>query len=155
MSASNVARQLADAFSESYTVADDAATPTIKLSKTVVTLPTTTINALTVGTVSTGPAAAAGAVTPTIQAKAGIITTESLTTAQNVLYTLAITLTGLVSANVPILASVGNGTNTAGTPMIGTVTRTDANTLTIVVINKHATAVAVNGTLVSSYWILG
>lgn len=146
-------RKLAEinqALTESGVIRDSAGA--VSISKTAVTLPALTLTGNLIPTPVTATAVA-GAATAT--GKFGVITTESLTTAQNALYTLTLTLTGLVTANVPILVTIGNGTNTAGTPMLCTATRTDANTLTIVVANKHATAVAFNGTLVIDYWILG
>ena len=97
-------------------------------------------------TVGTATATAGAA---TLAAKVGKVTTEALTTAQNVIYTLTITNTAIAAADV-VTASVANGTNTQGTPMIGTVTP-GAGTLVITVINKHATAQALNGTLVVSF----
>ena len=145
MSAANVVRQLNDALTQSLTVADSGSA--ISLSKTAVRLPPVTLTGVSTSTASSGAA--------TITAKAAVITTESLTTAQNAFYTLTVTATGLVSSGVPILCTIGNGTNTAGTPMLVTCTRTDANTVTISIQNKHASAVALNGTLVVSLWILG
>lgn len=145
MSAANVVRQLNDALTQSLTVADSGSA--ISLSKTAVRLPPVTLTGVSTSTASSGAA--------TITAKAAVITTESLTTAQNAFYTLTVTATGLVSSGVPILCTIGNGTNSAGTPMLVTCTRTDANTVTISIQNKHASAVALNGTLVVSLWILG
>ena len=145
MSAANVVRQLNDALTQSLTVADSGSA--ISLSKSAVRLPAVTLTGVSTATASSGAA--------TVTTKASVITTESLTTAQNAFYTLTVTATGLVSSGVPILCTIGNGTNSAGTPMLVTCTRTDANTVTISIQNKHASAVALNGTLVVSLWILG
>lgn len=97
----------------------------------------------TVGTATaTGGAA-------TLAATTGKVTSEALTTAQNAIYTLTITNSAVAAADV-VVASVANGTNSAGTPMIGKVTP-GAGTLVIEVINKHASAVAFNGTVVVSF----
>jgi hypothetical protein len=92
--------------------------------------------------------ATAGAAT--LAAVAGKVTTESLTTAQNLFYTLTITNTEIAAADA-VFASVANGTNTQGTPMIVRVTPA-AGSLVIVVQNKHASAEALNGTLVISFF---
>ena len=145
MAAANVVRQLNDALFQSLTVADPG--NAISLSKTAVRLPAVTLTGVSTATATAGAA--------TVTAKASVVTSEALTTAQNALYTLTVTATGLVSSGVPILCNVGNGTNTQGTPTVCTATRTDANTVTIIIANKHASAVAFNGTLVVSLWILG
>ena len=94
--------------------------------------------------------ATAGAVT--LSAQAGRVTTEALTTAQNGIYTLTITNTK-IGANDMVLVRVQNGTNTQGTPMMGLVTPA-AGSVVIQVINKHATAEALNGTLVVSFVVI-
>ncbi len=95
--------------------------------------------------------AASGAAT--LNATAGVITTESLTTAQNAIYTLTLT-NSLIKATDTVLVSVGNGTNTQGTPMLGLVTVTDGSVV-IKVINKHASAEALNGTLKIAFVAIG
>lgn len=87
--------------------------------------------------------ATAGAAT--LNNHSGIITTEALTTAQNVLYTLTLTNSKIKATDI-LNVTVGNGTNSAGTPMLCTATPA-AGSATIVIANKHATAVAFNGTL--------
>ena len=99
-------------------------------------------------TVAGGTATATGGAA-TLNAAGGKVTSESLTTAQNAIYTLTIT-NSVVAAGDRVYASVENGTNTQGTPMIGTVAPDDGS-LVIQVINKHATAQAFNGTLVVSF----
>ena len=87
--------------------------------------------------------ASSGAVTS--NATAGTITSESLTTAQNAIYTLTLT-NSEVKADSLVFVSVSNGTNTQGTPMIGRVQPADGSVV-IQVINKHATSQALNGTV--------
>ena len=95
--------------------------------------------------------AASGAAT--LNSNAGVITTESLTTAQNAIYTLTLTNSQIKATDI-VLVSVGNGSNSAGTPMLGTVTAADGSVV-ITVINKHASAVALNGTLVIAFVAIG
>ena len=99
-------------------------------------------------------AATATAVTAaaTLAAKAGKITTEALTTAQNLFYTLTITNTAVKATDIAV-ASVANGTNTQGTPMVCRVTP-GAGTLVVEIQNKHASAQALNGTLVISFLVV-
>ena len=94
--------------------------------------------------------AAAGAVT--LSGLTGKITTESLTTAQNAFYTLTITNASVSAADVAF-ASVANGTNTQGTPMVCRVTP-GAGTLVVEIQNKHASAQALNGTLLVSFFVV-
>jgi hypothetical protein len=75
----------------------------------------------------------------------GLVTSESLTTAQNAIYTLTITNTKVAVGDL-VFASVGNGTNTQGTPTITTI-NVAANSIEIKISNLHATAQALNGTL--------
>jgi hypothetical protein len=91
--------------------------------------------------------ATAGAAT--LAALNGKITTEALTTAQNVNYTLTITNSRIAAADI-VLASVANGTNTQGTPIIVRVTPA-AGSVVIIVRNAHESAQALNGTLVVSF----
>jgi hypothetical protein len=95
--------------------------------------------------------AAAGAVT--LNNRFGKITSEALTTAQNVNYTLTITNTSIRASDI-VFASVANGTNTQGTPIIVRVTPA-ANSLVIIVRNAHNSAEAFNGTLVVSFAAFG
>ncbi len=88
----------------------------------------------------------------TLSTKTGVVTTESLTTAQNAIYTLTLTNTKIAATSV-VLVSVGNGTNTQGTPMLGAVTPA-AGSCVIKVINKHATAEALNGTLKIAFAVI-
>ena len=88
----------------------------------------------------------------TLNALAGAITSESLTTAQNALYTLTLTNSEIAAGDI-VLASVWNGSNTQGTPMIATTTPA-AGSVVIVVANKHATAVAFNGTIKVGFQVI-
>jgi hypothetical protein len=90
--------------------------------------------------------AASGAAT--LSKQAGKITTEALTTAGLAAYTLTLTNTKIAAADM-LLVSVANGTNTAGTVVVGRVTPA-AGSATIVIQNVHATE-ALNGTLVISF----
>lgn len=105
------------------------------------------VNVTTLGSeISTG-AATAGAIT--MNAYVGKVTSEALTTAQDAVYTLTITNNKVVAADMAF-ASIANGTNTQGTPTLLRVTP-GAGTLVITVANAHATAQALNGTLVISF----
>ena len=97
-------------------------------------------------TIGTATATAGAA---TLNATAGKITTEALTTAQDGVYTLTITNSTIAATSI-VTASVANGTNSAGTPILGRVTA-GAGSLVITVSNLHASAVAFNGTLVISF----
>lgn len=91
--------------------------------------------------------AAAGAAT--LNAESGIVTSEALTTAQNAIYTLTLTNSKVKATDI-VLASVSDGTNTQGTPMIGQINPADGSVV-IEVINKHATAEAFNGTIIIAF----
>lgn len=82
----------------------------------------------------------------------GKITTEALTTAQNGLYDLTLTNSKIAAGDI-VLASVADGTNTQGTPVVTTVTPA-AGSVAIQVANKHASAEAFNGTLVISFVVI-
>ena len=106
----------------------------------------------TIFSLNSGTATAvAGAAT--LANRFGKITTEALTTAQNANYTLTITNTSVVASDL-VMASVANGTNTQGTPIIVRVTPA-AGSLVIIVRNAHDSAQAFNGTLVVSFAALG
>jgi streptogramin lyase len=92
--------------------------------------------------VGSGTAAAAAV---TVNEVSAIVTTEALTTAQNAIYSLTLTNSKIDTESI-VLATVEDGTNTQGTPMIGQI-KPGAGTCTIEVINKHASAEALNGTL--------
>lgn len=75
----------------------------------------------------------------------GLVTTESLTTAQNAVVTITIT-NDKVAVGDLVFASVGDGTNTQGTPVITRI-NVSASTIAISISNLHASAQALNGTL--------
>ncbi len=89
----------------------------------------------------------AGALPPS----AGVITTESLSTAAAASQDLVITMTGLVAAGDLAFVQWAGGTNTAGTPLFKAVCTT--NTVTITVYNKHASA-AFSGTFILNLWVV-
>lgn len=89
----------------------------------------------------------------TLNNRFGKVTSESLTTAQNAVYTLTITNSAIKAADI-CFASVANGTNTQGTPQIVRVSPADGS-LVITVKNGHASAEALNGTLVVSFAAFG
>ncbi len=95
-------------------------------------------------------AAVAGAAT--LAAIQGKVTSEALTTAQNAIYTLTLTNTSIAAADI-VLASVANGTNTQGTPVITRI-QPAAGSVVILVSNLHATAQALNGTIVVSFVVV-
>lgn len=96
-----------------------------------------------------GGTATASAGAATLNNRFGVITSEALTTAQDASYTLTIT-NSQISATDMVFASVANGTNSQGTTVVTKVTPA-AGSLVIIVTNKHATAVALNGTLKIAY----
>lgn len=93
--------------------------------------------------------ATAGAAT--LAKTSGVITTEALTTAAGATYTLTLTNSKIAAAD-QVYVSVANGTNTAGMPVVCTVTPA-ANSVVIVLQNIHASA-ALNGTLKISFALL-
>ena len=99
-----------------------------------------------VGTAS----AVAGAAT--LNAQTGKVTSEALTTAQNVNYTMTITNNQIAAADI-VLASIANGTNSQGTPVLLRVTPA-AGSVAIVIRNAHDSAQALNGTLVVSFQVI-
>ena len=107
------------------------------------------VNAPLVATTATATATAGAA---TLNAKSGKVTSEALTTAQNAIYTLTITNSEVKATDIAF-ASVANGTNTQGTPMIVRVTP-GSGSLVVQVANKHATAEALNGTIVVSFMVI-
>lgn len=89
--------------------------------------------------------ATAGAAT--LNKMSGKVTSEALTTAADATYTLTLT-NSTVAASDLVFASVTNGTNTGGVPVIGQVTP-GAGSVVITVENEGA--VAFNGTVVISF----
>lgn len=82
----------------------------------------------------------------------GLITTESLTTAQNAIETITLTNDKITASDL-VFVTVADGTNTQGTPMLGEVTP-GAGSCTIKIINKHATSQAFNGTLKVGFMVV-
>lgn len=103
------------------------------------------VNADNIGT----GAATAGAAT--LNKAAGKITSESITTAAAALYTLTLTNSEIAAADL-VFASVANGTNTQGSPIVEKVTPS-ATGVTILVRNAHASQ-AFNGTIVISFLVV-
>ncbi len=87
----------------------------------------------------------------TLSKAAGVVTSESLTTAALGYYTLTITNT-VVAATDLVFASVSNGTNTGGTPAVTTVT--PASGSVVVVVENTAAATAFNGTIKVAFWVV-
>lgn len=87
----------------------------------------------------------------TLSKMAGVVTTEALTTAAGAAYTLTLTNTAIAAADI-VFASVANGTNAQGVPVVGVITP-GAGSCTIVVRNEDAAA-AFNGTLVISFLVI-
>lgn len=86
----------------------------------------------------------------TVNTQAGQITTESLTTAAGADYTFTLT-NSVIAATSGVFVSVGNGTNTGGTPCLANVTPA-AGSATIIIQNIHASA-AFNGTLTLNFFV--
>jgi len=84
-----------------------------------------------------------------MNADAAIITTKSLTTAAGATYSFTINCSLLDDGTIPIVV-VGNGSNSAGSPALSTVTvagtQIGPGSLTVVIQNIHS-ANALNGTL--------
>lgn len=95
--------------------------------------------------------ASATAGAATLNQPSGVVTSESVTTAAAATYTLTLTNSKIAATDI-VLASVGNGTNSAGTPEI--CSSTPANGSVVIVIrNAHASA-AFNGTLKISFVVV-
>ena len=95
--------------------------------------------------------AAATAGAATLNKDSGKVTSEALTTAAAATYTLTITNSQVAAADLAFV-SIANGTNSAGSPQVQSVTP-GAGSLVVVVRNAHASA-AFNGTLVVSFMVL-
>ena len=93
--------------------------------------------------------ATAGAAT--VNAQRGYVTSEALTTAAGSAYTLTLTNSRVAAAS-QVVATVEDGTNTQGIPMVGTVKVTAAGTVVIKVYNMHASQ-AFNGTILISFTV--
>lgn len=81
----------------------------------------------------------------------GVVTSSSLTTAAGATASISIT-NAAIAATSKVFVSVSNGTNSAGSPSITTVTP-GLGAATVVVQNIHASA-ALNGTLKLSYYVV-
>lgn len=108
------------------------------------------VQAETIGSEITTATASSGAAT--CNDYMGVITSEALTTAQDATYTLTITNSKVAAADI-VMASLNNGTNTQGTPIIITVAPA-AGSIVVVIKNKHASAQALNGTIVVSFLVV-
>lgn len=93
--------------------------------------------------------ATAGAAT--LNKNAGVITSESLTTASGAEWALTLTNSTIAAAD-QVYASVQNGTNTTAMPYITTIAPA-AGSVVIKVRNGHA-SVALNGTVKVSYFVV-
>lgn len=100
---------------------------------------------------ATGKSGTSSAGAVTLNKSAGLITTESVTTAAGSDYTLTITNSKVLASDL-VFANVANGSNTGGSPCISTVTPA-AGSLVIKVHN--AGAAAFNGTLKIGYTRFG
>lgn len=103
-----------------------------------------------VAPLNSGTASAVGGAA-TVSKLSGVVTSESITTAAGSAYTLTLTNTMVVAADV-VMASVANGTNTQGVPVVGLITPS-AGSVTIVVRNEHATG-AFNGTIKIAFQVI-
>jgi hypothetical protein len=138
-----------EVFAEGYNLATEAGE--IILGLTGVTLPAVTAASIQL---TADDLTIASGTTQAVAQKIGRVVTPSLTTAAGATATFTLTKTGWLSASADIFCTIGNGTNSAGTPVLSTATRTDADTLTIAVKNDHASA-ALNGSLVLNFWVNG
>lgn len=107
--------------------------------------PTSTV--ASIGTSSTGTDVGASV---TINAQRGVITTAALTTSAGTVYIVTLKNT-FISATSQVFASVYNGSNTGGTPFVGSVTpfAGSAN----IVISNAGTATLLNGTLKINFFV--
>ena len=122
----------------------------VVITKTAVTLPALTASSLAL---TSGNDTISSGTTQAVTRKIGRVVTAALTTAAGATATFTLTQTGWLATSSVILVTIGNGSNTAGTPVLVTATRTDADTLTVAVKNDHASA-ALNGTIVINYWVI-
>lgn len=95
--------------------------------------------------------AAATAGAATLNKMSGKVTSEALTTAAGATYTLTLTNSAVAAADI-VVASLANGTNSAGSPGVARVTP-GAGSVTFVVRNGDATN-ALNGTVVVSFVVI-
>lgn len=121
-------------------------TGNLQVDGTTTTTGAQTVTNLTIDTGTKTATAVGGAAT--LNKTSGKITTESLTTAAAAAYTLTITNSAVAAADI-VMASVANGTNSAGIPIVGRVTPA-AGSVAILIENQHGSG-AFNGTLVISF----
>lgn len=95
--------------------------------------------------------ASATAGAATLNKMAGVITSEALTTAAGAVYTLTLTNSVIAAADM-VFASVGDGTNTQGQPIVSNVDPA-AGSVVIEVQNNHATE-ALNGTITIAFMVM-
>jgi hypothetical protein len=95
--------------------------------------------------------ASATAGAATLNKSSGKVTSEALTTAAAAEYTLTLTNSKIAAADT-VFASVANGTNSQGTPVVTRVTPA-AGSVVIIIKNDHAT-LALNGTIVVSFLVV-
>lgn len=116
---------------------------------TVTTSGLATVESLKVDTGTKTASATAGAAT--LSKTAGVITSEALTTAAGATYTLTLTNTK-VAATSQVFASVSNGTNTQGIPIISTVTPGAGSV--VVIVENNGLVQAFNGTIKIAFMVL-
>lgn len=126
-----------------------AGSPIAVAASTISSSGLATLNSLKVDTGTKTAAAVAGAAT--LNKNAGVVTSEALTTAAGADYVLTLANSD-IAAGDQVHASVGNGTNTAGTPNLASIT-VSAGQAVITVQNIHASA-ALNGTLTISFLVV-
>lgn len=95
--------------------------------------------------------ASATAGAATLDRPTGIVTSEAVTTAAAAAYTLTLTNSKIKATDI-VLATIANGTNSAGVPLLSRVTPGNGSVV-FVIQNGHA-ANAFNGTLKVSYAVL-
>lgn len=117
----------------------------------VYSIATLGVEKLIVGAVSATRTATASAGAATLNMAAGKITSESLTTAAAAAYTLTLTNSKVAAADM-VFASVANGTNTQGVPIVSKVTPATGSAV-IIVQNNHASE-AFNGTIKVSFVVV-
>jgi hypothetical protein len=96
--------------------------------------------------------ASATAGAATLNQPSGVITTETLTTAQNASYTLTLTNSKIRATDI-VFVSLANGTNSQGTPVVVRVTPANGSVV-VIVKNMHDAAQALNGTLKLSFVVV-
>lgn len=93
-------------------------------------------------------AATATAGAATLATQTGAITSEAITTAAGANYTLTLT-NSKITALSTVVASVAFGTSTTGDP--GILRVTPAAGSVVIIVRNHASAAALNGTIVVSF----